>query len=58
MAKLWGQITGALPDDTGRTDAGLDDAGGQGLGLELADDADETAGLNAKIAGARQLGSV
>ena len=45
MAKLWGQITGALPDDTGRTDAGLDDA-------------DETAGLNAKIAGARQLGSV
>src|SRR5208282_710109 len=41
MAKLWAQITGALPDDadTGSTDA----AGGLDLGLDLAADADETA---------------
>ena len=56
MAKLWAQITGALPDDdTGSTDAGLDDAGGLDLGLDLADDADETAAVTAKIAAAREL---
>ncbi len=57
MSKLWAQITGALPDDAGSTDAGLDDAGGQdlGFGLDLADDADETAAVTAKIAAARQL---
>ena len=54
MAKLWGQITGALPDDTGSTDAGLDDEG-LDLGLDLAGDADETAAVTAKIAAARQL---
>ena len=56
MAKLWAQITGALPDDeTGSTDAGPDDAGGLDLGLDLADDADETAAVTAKIAAAREL---
>ena len=34
MAKLWAQITGAIPDDdTGSTDAGLDGTGGPDLGL-------------------------
>ena len=56
MAKLWAQITGALPDDgTGGTDAGLEDAGGLDLGLDLAEDPDETAAVNAKIAVAREL---
>ena len=57
MAKLWAQITGAIPDDAdaGSTDAGLDDAGGLDLGLDLAADADETAGVTAKIAAAREL---
>ena len=56
MAKLWAQITGALPDDeTGSTDASLDGTGGLDLGLDLADDADETAAVNAKIAAAREL---
>ena len=54
MAKLWAQITGALPDDAG-TGAGLDDAGGPALGLDLAEDADETAAVTAKIAAAREL---
>ena len=56
MAKLWAQITGAIPDDdTGSTDAGLGDPGGPDLGLDLAADADETAAVTAKIAAAREL---
>ena len=56
MAKLWAQITGAIPDDdTGSTDAGLDGPGGPDLRLDLADDADETAAVTAKIATAREL---
>ena len=57
MAKLWAQITGAIPDDdgTGSTDAGLDGTGGPVLGLDLAEDADETAAVTAKIAVAREL---
>ena len=55
MAKLWAQITGALPDDTGSADAGLDDAEGLDLGVDLAEDADETAAVAAKIAAAREL---
>ena len=56
MAKLWAQITGAIPDDdTGSTDAGLGDPGGLDLGLDLAADADETAAVTAKIAAAREL---
>jgi hypothetical protein len=54
MAKLWGQITGAIADDTGSTDTGLDNVKTTG-GLDLADDADETAAVTAKIAAARQL---
>ena len=59
MAKLWAQITGAIPDDadTGGVDAGLEDVGGLDLGLDLAGDADETAAVNAKIAAARELAS-
>ncbi len=56
MARLWAQITGAIPDDeAGSTDAGPGDAGGPALGLDLAEDADETAVVTAKIAAARQL---
>ena len=57
MAKLWAQITGAIPDDadTGSNDAGLDGTGGPVLGLDLAEDADETAAVTAKIAVAREL---
>jgi hypothetical protein len=53
MAKLWAQITGAIPgDDTGSTgDIGLD-----GIeGLDLAADADETAAISRKISAARQM---
>ena len=57
MAKLWAQITGAMPEDAASgPDAGLEDVSGQDLGLDLADDdADETAAVNAKIRAARQL---
>ena len=57
MAKLWAQITGAIPEDAdaGSTGAGLDDAGDLDLGVDLAEDADETAAVNAKIAAAREL---
>ena len=56
MAKLWAQITGTLPDDgTGSTGAGPGDAGVPDLGLDLAEDADETAAVTAKIAAAREL---
>jgi hypothetical protein len=55
MAKLWGQITGAIADDAPGGDTVQDGLGG--LGLDLAADADENAAVAAKIAAARQLAS-
>jgi hypothetical protein len=55
MAKLWAQITGAVPDDAEASgDVGLDEAASIG-GVDLADDADETAAITGKIAAAREL---